>query len=306
MELGGVTFLLNNVALLALLAAGGPADAQLKAALLSGDLGEVPRLGASLPTSDLRAALQSRDRLVRLAACRAAPAAQDGWVLLAGLARAAATPDRPIAACAARSAVVIARALDREHVEAHDIPDDALRTRLDAWRAVGADPGRWPDVRVHALEVSAYLARALGPDATPADVAYDLGARLADHEPEVRRAALELIPHAPGAVPLDAVAKRVTEDRDDTVALVAAQVMCAGLAHDDPPAPVLAAMGEAGLARLRTLVLAADMPPAALFDAARCLAADAAPASKSALASLAKKGPRSIRRRVARLARKGR
>jgi len=45
-----VSFLINNVALLALFAAGSPADDQLRVALLSGHPDEVSGLGASLPT----------------------------------------------------------------------------------------------------------------------------------------------------------------------------------------------------------------------------------------------------------------
>jgi len=304
MELPGLSFLINNVALLALLAAPASTATDLRAAMLSRDLDAVARMGARTPAARLETALASPDRIVQRAAARAAPHCADGWVLLVPLARVARAPDRANAAEAARAAAAIARALDRDRVLREEIPDDQVRARLEAWRAVGADAALWPDVRVLALEIGAELATALGDDASAGDVAYDLSARLVDPEPEVRRAALELLPTEASAIPVDTIADRLLHDDDTTVALVAGQVLCAGLAFGDDARRPLEAMGEPGLDRLRRLIALPAAAPAAALDAARCLAADAAPASRAALERLAARGPRAIRGRVRALLRK--
>jgi hypothetical protein len=154
---------------------------------------------------------------------RAAAHAADGWALLVPLAEVAAGGDRSLAVPAARTAVGIAAALDRERVLDLDIPDDELATALTAWRDLGADGNRWADVRVLALEVGVHLHGALGADALSEDVAFDAAARIADDDPEIRRAALELL--GPGALPADAIATRVTDD-DPDVARAAAQALC--------------------------------------------------------------------------------
>lgn len=299
-----MSFLLNNVTLLALLAASGPPGGGLRAALLSPDADAIARAGARSSARELELAFASPDRLTRLAASRASPHCADSWVLLLPLAWAARDPDRALAAEAARAAVFIARDFDRDRVRLEEIPDDRVRARLEAWRRVGATPDLWPDVRVLALETSVALAAALGPDALPEDVPYDVTARLGDHEPEVRRAALELLPTAPEELPREAIADRVTRDEDETVALVAAQILCAGLFFGDDARAALAAMGEPGLERLRKLVERPAAPAAAALDAARCLAADGSTESRAALQRLAARGPRSIRGRIRSLLRK--
>jgi hypothetical protein len=305
MELAGLTSLINNVALLALLAAPPSAPTELRAAILGPDADAVARVGQRTSADDLEAALAHSERIVRRAAARAAPHCADAWVLLLPLATLAREPDHAEAAEAARAAAAIARDLDRARVLAEEIPDDRVRARLHAWRAATADTGLWPDVRVLAMEVSAILAAALGADAAADDVAYDLAARLEDPEPEVRRAALELLPTDADALPAAAVGERLRRDEDPTVALVAGQILCAGIAVGDPPARALDAAGQPGIEKLRRLVLRPNAPPNAALGAARCLAADGAPESRTALERLAARGPRSIRRRVRALLRKG-
>ncbi len=304
MELAGLSSLISNVALLALLVAPSPPVTELRAAIVGRDADAVARVGSRASAAQLEAALGDPDRLVRRAAARAAPECADAWVLLLPLARLAATPGHATAAEAARAAAAIARKIDRARVLDEEISDDRVRARLEAWRSVGADTGLWPDVRVLALEVCTALALALGPDATAEDVAYDVNARLGDPEPEVRRAALELLPT--DAVPTSAVAGRLLDDPDPTVALVAGQVLCAGLAFGQSADRALGAAGQPGIERLRQLIVRPTAPAGAALDAARCLAADAAPESRAALERLVKRGPRSIRRRVRALLRKGR
>ena len=250
-----------------------------------GDRDAVAQYGAQTGVLELSQALAAPERGERLAAIQAATSAgQDAWVLLAPLANRARERDRPVAAAAARAAVRISEDIDRRRALEWHIPADALHDRLVAWRELARDEGGWPDVRVHAMETAARLHAALGDDATEAP--FDLPSSLADPEPEVRRAALELLPMPlPNELHATVIA-RVTADGDPTVALVAAQTVCITIALDAKAAPILAALGDAGLARLRELVLEPGAPPSAVIDAARCLAADPNPLSDTVLRSL--------------------
>ncbi|HUH05319.1 MAG TPA: hypothetical protein VML75_25150 [Kofleriaceae bacterium] len=274
--------------------------AGLERALRSPDADALPAVGQVLGPAAIEEAIASPARRTVLAAALAAPGAERPWPLLEPLAGSAAGPDRPIAVAAADAARAISRRLDRQTVIDEDVPDDVVRTALAAWRAVGADPRRWADVRVAALETGRSLHDALGEDAEPDDLAYDLTAALRDSDPEIRRAALELI--APDELPLPIVAATLN-DIDPIVALVAAQVLCAGLAFDEPAAPILAAAGATGLTRIRALVRLPDQPPAAVLDAARCLARDPSAESAATMAHLAARGPRAIRAELRALAR---
>jgi hypothetical protein len=250
-----------------------------------GDRAAVAHHGAHSSVLALSQALAAPERGDRLAAIQAATSAgHDAWVLLAPLAERARERDRPVAAAAARAAVRIAERIDRRRALEWDIPVDDLLDRLVAWRELARDGGSWPDVRVHAMETAAHLYAALGDDASEAP--FDLVSALADPEPEVRRAALELSPMPLPDELLATVVARVTADGDATVALVAAQTACTAIALDAEAAPILAALGDAGLARLRELVVEPAAPPAAVIDAARCLAADPNPLSKTVLRSL--------------------
>ncbi len=277
----------------------GTGDA-LARALVSPDRDAVAAIGAGSGAAPLAQVLAGGGRRARLAACRAAPSAPDAWALIGPLAAVADRPDRALAVEAARAAGTIAAALDRDALLGAEAPDDEVRAALTAWRSIGADAHRWPDVRVRALEIGRDLAAALGPDATGDDAPYDAAARIADPDPEVRRAALELLP--PRDPPL-ALAAAALADPDPEVAVAAAQAMCTGLALGDDPAPALAAAGADGLARMRALVVDSALAAPARLDTARCLVADRAATSLAAARRFAARAPRSIRVDAARVVR---
>jgi len=275
----------------------------LAAAYVRGDLDEVARLGGQLGASGLAPLLAGP---AAPAAIAAAPAAPDAWELLADLAVPAAGWDRALAAPAARAAAQIARHLDAGGVERAEIADDDLAASQATWLALARRADRWADVRVHALEVVARVAAArAGDDPAPggaAPPAYDLAGFLADGDPEVRRAALELLPQPLPAPLRPALATAVADDADPAVALAAAQALCADLGFGAPAAPVLTALGGPGLARLRTLVAAgAPASQPALLDAARCLAADGSRESADAVRALAAKAPPALHAPLERL-----
>jgi hypothetical protein len=252
---------------------GGSPAGEPRRALLAGDWDDLARAGQRAGSRGLALDLAAPDRLTVLAAALAAPAADDAVWLLRPLARAARSPDRPIAAAATASAARIARRITPEAALDRDLPLDWLRARLADYRTVALDGGRWADVRVLALETATALSRALGEQAAPADAPYDPAALLADPDPEVRRAALELLPAPLRPADLAIAAGAVTRDADPLVAAVAGQIVCEGLGAGDPPRPVLAALGAAGLQRLRSLAGGSDLPHATRLAIARCLAA---------------------------------
>lgn len=245
----------------------------MTAAIERGDIDEASRQGALAGPAIVEQALASPARATRLAGIAAAPATEDRAELLDALAKVAAGADRRTAVPAARAARTIARELAKR-----DPDDDLAPEDFTLWRAsyaqLAADRTRWIELRVLALDTASALA--------PDGAGLPLDTSLADPDPALRRAAL-----ADLAVPIPAehrarIAKTVASDPDALVALTAGAVLCADLAAD-PAQPILDALGEPGLVRLRTAVAAAAAPRAALKEIARCLAADPNPASGTAL-----------------------
>lgn len=238
----------------------------MRAAVQRGDLDEAARQGVLAGPTVVEQALGARDRTLQLAAIAAAPLVEDRAELLAPLARVAGGADRRTAVPAAEAARTIARELARR-----GRPDDVAPGDLAAWQAAWAELAlrgdRWIELRLAALDAAAAL--------DPAGAGVDLAAALGDADPAFRRAAVTVVrlPVAPGVVA--ALAGAVVHDDDSLTALGAAQSLCLSLAADAPPAPILDALGAAGLARIRALVAAppAGAAAAVVRDAARCLAA---------------------------------
>ncbi len=270
-----------------------PVEADLlKGAFLAGSTDEVERAARSAGIRRLALALAgaASDRVLALAAAEGAPFAEDAVWLLQPLVSAARSPDRPLAVRAARAAARIAGALDSSELVSADIPPDWTRARIHELRAIAADPARWIDVRVSALEAAAHLRRSLEAEAGPADAPYDLAVAAVDPDPELRRAAFELLRSPLAPAELAIAANAVAADPDLVVALAAGQAACDGLRFGDPARPVLAALGARGLLRLRALVANKTLSPGARLGAARCLVVDGSSASKKALATLPRRG----------------
>ncbi|MBP9205013.1 MAG: hypothetical protein KBG28_13670 [Kofleriaceae bacterium] len=266
----------------------GPA---LVRALTVGPADRLTELGQRGPSSALAAALGSADPVLRRAAIAAAPASADAWTLLPALAGVAAGWDRFAAVAAAEAALHIARHLGP--TSAVGIEDDEVDAAQAGWRTLARAPTAWPRVRVAAVEITARL-RALAdeiptltpPVPGPAGLPPDLTELLADADPAVRRAAAEAVPAPMPVLARVPLAGMVERDPVPGVALAAAQALCGELAGGADAAPVLAALGPAGLARLAALLSAPDLagqPAGAVIDAARCLAADDSAASRAAL-----------------------
>jgi hypothetical protein len=203
------------------------------------------KVARALSARELAPSLASAQRTVVRAAITAAPAAQDGWHLLAPLAEIATHADRSLAAPAARSAAAIAGALDRERVMIDEIPVAWLRRLVWRWGQIASRRDRWADVRIHALEVVAGLSSVLEPTT---GAPFEVGSLLSDIDPEVRRAAVELLPQTLTATRQSELAGLASDDPDEQVALAAAQVLCASVpAGVAPPASFLPAKAVARL-----------------------------------------------------------
>src|SRR5262249_39461461 len=167
-----------------------------------------------------------------------------------------------------------------------DPPDDIAQDDISTWRRVWAQlamrSDRWIELRMIALDTAAAL--------DPGGIGVDLGVALHDSDPAFRRAAAAIVPlPAPVAVRA-ALASAVVNDTVPEVALAAAQSLCLSLddnAAGPTPGPILDALGPAGLARIRALVVGVRPPiPTPVYDAARCLAVDRSVESAAALRAL--------------------
>jgi len=260
------------------LGAGG--IAAMRAAFEHGDLDEAARRGALAGPAVVEQALGAPDRMTRLAAIAAAPIVEDRAELLDALARVAGGTDRRTAIPAAGAARAIAR-----EFASHDRPDDLAEDDVATWRTAWAELAmrgdRWIELRLLALDTAAALDHA--------GIGVDLAAALHDPDPAFRRATASIVPLPAPAATHAALAAAVIGDGDPDVALGAAQSLCLSMGPGSPAshAPILDALGAAGLARLRALVTV-DRPfvKTVVRDAARCLAADGSAESAAALRAL--------------------
>jgi hypothetical protein len=247
--------------------------ASMKAAFERGDLDEAARQGTLAGPVIIEQALVSPDRATRLAAIAAAPTAEDRAELLDALATAAGGPDRRTAIPAARAARAIALELSHKELADDLAPDDLAGWRTQ-WSALALDRTRWIEVRVLALDTAAALGpltSAAGPAGGSATTTV-IATALADPDPALRRAAIADLPVPVPADQRAAIAQLVVSDTDSTVAIAAAHVLCADLVAD-PAGPVLDALGEPGLARLKAVARSADASRGEREAIARCLAA---------------------------------
>lgn len=252
--------------------------AAMRAAFERGDLDEAARQGALAGPAAVERALGAPDRVTRLAAIMAAPIVEDRAELLDGLARVAGGADRRTAIPATGAARAIAREL-ASHDRPDDLAEDDLATWRGAWTALAMRGDRWIELRVLALETAAALDRA--------GIGVDLAAALRDPDPAFRRAAATIVPLPAPVTSYAALAGAVVGDRDPDVARGAAQSLCLSLDPTASPRPILDALGAAGFARLRALVISdRRSAAAAVRDVGRCLAAEGSAESAAALRAL--------------------
>lgn len=245
---GPVVWLVSMVALSAVAAAAPAPTDPLVAAYVAGDSETLAEAAGRLSAGQLDQRLNDKRRLVRLSAVAGLGAVDDPWSHLRALASAASDADRPVAVAAISAALTHVRRLDPGIIETRDLSRAGLAVALDRFRKLVADTGRWADVRVLALETSNLLARRLG----DAGAAAFLHKQIGSDEPEVRRAALELLPQ-PLSKASRAAAAAAIADKHDLVAATAAAVICQGIAAGDAAAPLRDALGRTGAARAAAL-----------------------------------------------------
>lgn len=259
--------------------AAAAGERELVAAARAGDRGKLGEEAARIGAAGLVKLLDSSDRATRAAALAAAPLAPDPWVLGPALVARLDDADRPASSAAARALATIAEGLDRETIEDGEAPPDEIAAIATGCAAAARRGDLAPDVRVGALACAAALGT-------------ELPELLADHEPEVRRAAIYALPAADATI-RTALAARVTGDADVAVAATAASAICR-----DDPAAALAALPADAHARLRALAVDAAVEPGVVVGLIPCLRAGEKAGDKddkATLQTLAKKGPRPVR-----------
>lgn len=268
--------------------AAGPTPSEVLVAAVedASDPVAIDRAARHLSNRELIALVNGGRRETR-AAVFAAAFVGDNVALLGALSDVAGSFDRSLAVPAARAAQQIAASLDGPAIAEREIPRRTLAEAAVAWHRVARDRQLWADVRVTALEVARDLTRLLGGDGTRPVIEL-----VADPDPEVRRAALELLRSPLPAERYRRVAERITGDADPEVALAAAAALCFGVRFGDDAAAIRAAIGEAGLARVAELAADPALSGPARVAAAACLTDD------KALRAVRKTLPPELRRQL--------
>lgn len=273
------------------------------AAFRRGDLDETTRLFHRAGRDAVAAALTAADRTAALAAAWATETRAEPWPLPL-LAGAAASADRRRALAATRAALAISTRLDPELAAAEDLDGATLASWQADWLAQARRATGWIDVRSDSLEVAALLgqvARSLGAPVPAPGEAEMLGA-LADPDPAIRRAAVELFA-SPLSSPVRAeLARLVAAEAEGQVARAAAGALCAELTGAPSQAligDVLRNLGPEGLTRARQLARTTHAAGAAEVALARCLVADDSAESRAALRALGAAASGPVRRALA-------
>lgn len=227
----------------------------LLAAATAGDVDGLAREAAATTEPRLVAALASPDPRIRAAVTAAAPLAREPYLMLGALASLATKTDRLDAAPAASAAAQIARELDPLLLEEQEAPRDRLAAAAAAFRALSNESERWTDVRVHALETAVHLDRALGATGLVGDFFDDV-------DPELRRAAFELIADDEATTLTSRIVALVADEPELEVAAAAAGALC-----QLPTLPDLASADS----RLVALLATKDLSFAQRIGVARCL-----------------------------------
>ncbi len=219
-----------------------------------------------------------------------AQAPGDTWPSLGSLAETAAHPDRSLAAPAVLLASELAHSIDAFDVDEKEIPPGALQIFQSLWLEIAAEDKRWVDIRIYALDVAMQLHRVLGTH-SGTEPKENWLPFLEDADPQMRAAALTLLPPAPKLTPI--VLALLADGRSEQVSLAAAQRLCGPLGSTStrrlalPPEVVV---------RLQSLAGNRHLPITARVDLAPCLFAENSLPSRRALGVLLQESPPALRR----------
>ncbi len=244
---------------------------ELVAGYIAADQTELERIASAMSSAELDNRLGHSVRLHQLSAIAAVPWTHEPTHHLSALAETADSPDRKIAVAGTRAALTIVATLNPGVIENRELETAALADALGHWRRIVEDDGRWPDVRVDALELVTSLAKTL----ERSDWRDYLAARLESAEPELRRAAIELLPQPLTDASRTAVRSAI-DDKDEQVSATAAAILCQGIASGDAPGETIEALGDQGKAKLTAIITASPawLEPAFKRYIAACLAAN--------------------------------
>ena len=227
-------------------------------------------------------------------ACFGAPSwaqsQEDNWSSLGHLANVAAAPDRSLAAPAALLASELAHNMDAFEIDEKEIPLGALKTFKTLWLDIAAENKRWVDIRVYALDVAVQLHRVI---TTQSGIQANTNWQpfLEDTDPQMRAAALTLLPVAPE---LDSIVLALLADaRSEQVSLAAGQRLCGPLGSKPVKRP---SIPPEVVPRLQRVATNRHLPITARVDLAPCLFAEGSVPSRRALGVLLQESPPALRR----------
>ncbi len=227
-------------------------------------------------------------------ACFAAPSwaqsQEHSWSSLGPLAKVAAAPDRSLAAPAALLASELAHSMDAFEIDEKEIPLGALKTFKTLWLDIATENKRWVDIRVYALDVAMQLHRVIG---TQSGTQPNIHWRpfLEDTDPQMRAAALLLLPPAPELASI--VLALLADARSEQVSLAAGQRLCGPLGSMFSKRPTVP---PELIPRLQRVATNRHLPITARVDLAPCLFAENSLPSRRALGVLLQESPPALRR----------
>ncbi len=275
---------------------GGRLDARLALAARRGNPIELERAANRLGVGGLRRILRRRKSpLVMVkAALGGAPLVDRSWYLIADVAARGRDADAGVAIKALIATRRIAEDLRRVPLQLHEESAATIRPAVSILIGLAAARQRPIQVRTAALLALAHT-RAVVPLKDGGLLRF-----LADPEPAIRQAAVELFAGAVSLTSLAPLARLVAEDDSLAVARAAAATLCAALPPERKARQLfLATLRNVGAAaRLHELVTGkAELDEK--IDIARCLRAMRTPRARRALARL--KRQRAVRAALRRL-----
>lgn len=251
------------------------------------DIVELERTARRVGVGRLERALMSPNPPLRAAAIAAAPFLGKAWLLLPSLAGLLGSRDAVQSPSAAEAILRIAEDLRRPDLEHNEDLPETLSDVTDRLAACGRDPGLSPAVRAKALLALAQLMEVVE---VGEEALLDL---LADPEPVVRQAAIELFAHTSNDEALTRLAGLVVSESAPNVARAAAALICAEVpvSRGRDPARLLALGHARAQNRLRQIAQDPDASEDQLLDVARCLLRIGKPADWKSYRALERRSP---------------
>jgi hypothetical protein len=256
----------------------------LRKAAERGDRAELARVAGRLGPARLAKALADADRRIVLAALEGTCLVESGILLLESVVPLAASPDEAIRQRSVRTLAALLAQADAVSLAEWEVGTESTQVACQALLRVAVKEDEKTVIRLDATQALADAAM-LCPR-NNLKVAPLFGSK----QPEIRRAAISLLPDADAAEMVRAAAS----DKSGLVAAAAAARLCKDRQQSKRPA----ARGEPALG---PLALSEAALPEDVVEILPCLFASGDPADRKALDELGKTGPAAVREAVKKL-----